>query len=112
MIFSLGSAEVTAEITSVRQFFTFSVMPSLSIMIICACVTEGKESPFSSAVLDERMRKGTYVCAGVDELLRAVDEPLGVARARGLELLDGGVPACAPSGDNARLTVSGRSVLG
>ena len=52
MIFSLGRAEVTAEITSVRQFFTFSVMPSLSIMIICACVTEGKESPLGSAVLD------------------------------------------------------------
>ena len=97
MIFSLGSAEVTAEITSVRQFFTFSVMPSLSIMIICACVTEGKESPFSSAVLDERIRKGTYVCAGVDELLRAVDEPLGVARARRLEFFDGSITASTPS---------------
>ena len=38
MILSLGSAEVTAEITSVRQARTFSVIPSLSIMIICrAC---------------------------------------------------------------------------
>lgn len=34
MIFSLGNAEVTAEMTSVRQFRTFSVIPSLSIMII------------------------------------------------------------------------------
>lgn len=34
MILSRGSADVIAEITSVRQLFTFSVMPSLSIMII------------------------------------------------------------------------------
>ena len=34
MIFSVGRADVTADITSVRQFFTFSVIPSLSIMII------------------------------------------------------------------------------
>ena len=102
MIFSLGSAEVTAEITSVRQFFTFSVMPSLSIMIICACVTEGKESPFSSAVLDESMRKGTYVCAGVEEGLCAVDEPFRVARPGGLELLDRGIAAGTPSTTNGQ----------
>ena len=35
MIFSVGRADVTADITSVRQFLTFSVIPSLSIMIIC-----------------------------------------------------------------------------
>ena len=33
MIFSVGNADVIADITSVRQFLTFSVMPSLSIMI-------------------------------------------------------------------------------
>lgn len=34
MILSFGSADVTAEMTSVRQLRTFSVIPSLSIMII------------------------------------------------------------------------------
>lgn len=34
IILSLGREEVMAEITSVRQDLTFSVMPSLSIMII------------------------------------------------------------------------------
>ena len=38
MILSAGSEEVMAEMASVRQEVTFSVMPSLSIMIICGRV--------------------------------------------------------------------------
>ena len=96
MIFSVGSAEVTAEMTSVRQFFTFSVMPSLSIMIIY------RTAPYIYTWRRQHVlhgcltRDGTHVGAGVEERLRAVDEPLRVARAGGLELRDGGVAACAP----------------
>ncbi len=89
MIFSAGRAEVTAEMTSVRQLLTFSVMPSLSIMIICS----GRVSVEPGAGWQINR---TYVCSCVEEGLCAVDEPLRVPSSGGLELLNGCVAASTP----------------
>ena len=44
MIFSAGNPDVMAEMTSVRQDLTFSVMPSLSIMIILVVYSSQQET--------------------------------------------------------------------
>ena len=72
MIFSLGSAEVTAEITSVRQFFTFSVMPSLSIMIICACVKGRSHCSVQVSSIRAQGRGRTYAPASMNFLARSM----------------------------------------
>ena len=72
MIFSVGRADVTAEITSVRQFFTFSVMPSLSIMIICACVKGRSHRSVQLCSMREWGRGRTYAPASMNFLARSM----------------------------------------
>ena len=73
MILSAGRDDVMAEMTSVRHSFTFSVIPSLSIMII---YTPVRGYVYATEV-------DTYVSTCINESIRSVDKPTRVTRARG-----------------------------
>lgn len=64
MILSAGNDEVTAEMTSVRHDFTFSVIPSLSIMIICEMKLSNRTDLRGSEA---------YMCTRVEERIGTVD---------------------------------------
>lgn len=86
MILSAGRDDVMAEITSVRHDLTFSVMPSLSIMIIWISISHCFDNGSSR----------THVGTSVDEGFRTVDQPARVARPCRLELRCGSVTASSP----------------
>lgn len=90
IILSFGRAEVMAEITSVLHSLTFSVIPSLSIIIIY----NASSGTFKDKHKDD---KKAHICTRVDKPVRSVDQPLRVSRPRRFELCNGGVATCTPS---------------
>lgn len=96
IILSAGKADVIAEMTSVRHDLTFSVIPSLSIMIIYSTkVQRGSlraRIPFND----------THMCPSLQKHIGPINQPLGVPSASTFKFCHTCIPASSPLNPHLR----------
>ena len=86
IILSPGREELMAEMTSVLQDLTFSVMPSLSIMII-----------YRMSGFVQRKIRAAHVSSCVEESVGPIYQPTRVARASRFEFSSRSISSSSPS---------------